>query len=120
MIQSFSFEKRREEDIIIISLSGYLEKEGGGRLKECINGALQEGVRKVIFDFHSIELINSPGMAALLEIGGRVVEEMEGKIVVFGLDAHHQAVLELSTFFWLASQASDEAGAREAIHQQDA
>lgn len=119
MIQSFSFTNRQDNDSVIISLIGYLEKDGGQELRSFVDSQVKEGIRKFILDFQKIELISSPGLAALLQIGGQVVEDHDGKIVSFGLDKHHHAVLDLANFFWLASDAPDEKTALVLVDQDD-
>ncbi len=115
MIQKFSFNPRKEGDFIILGVGGYLENTGGSLLKNYVEKCLQEGSLRFIFDFSSIELISSPGVAALLDIGSKVVDDFDGRICVFGLDSHHLAVLEMSGFFFLAAQAGDLASAKVAI-----
>jgi len=117
MVQKFSFQHRKEGDIVVFSLSGYLEGEGGKDLKALFEKYLQEGSLKFIIDFSGTELISSPGVAALLDIASRIVDDFNGKLSTFGLDKHHNSVLEMAGFFFLAVQASDFQNAVAAVNE---
>lgn len=111
MVQKFSFSSRREGDVIVLSVKGYLEGTGGASMKDQVELSLQQGVVRYVIDFSGIELISSPGVASLLDIASRVIDDNDGHIAVFGLDKHHSAVLEMSGFFYLATEKPDSASA---------
>ncbi|MBF0545161.1 MAG: STAS domain-containing protein [Candidatus Riflebacteria bacterium] len=113
-MEKFKLERRREDEVEKIALFGYLENNGGMELKKSIDSRLQEGILKFVINFQGIELISSPGVAALLDVGSRVIDDFDGRISVYGIDQHHLAVLEMSGFFFLVTQAANEA---EAIKQ---
>ena len=117
MVAKFSFQTAREGDILVVSIAGYLENTGGTTLKQAIDASLQEGILRYILDFRQTELISSPGVAALLDVSSRIVDDFDGKIVAFGLDAHHSAVLEMSGFFFMVSQAADLDEARKSLKE---
>ncbi|OIP23526.1 hypothetical protein AUK22_09675 [bacterium CG2_30_54_10] len=117
MYNKFSFTNRKDGDVVHIALSGYLEQIGGGKLKEFVEARLQEGALKFVVNFQAIELISSPGVAALLDIASKIIDDFAGKIAVFGLDGHHLAVLEMSGLFFLASQAASEPDAIASVNE---
>lgn len=111
MVQKFSFAPRREGDVLVLALKGYLEGIGGATMKDHVESSLQQGIVRYVIDFSGIELISSPGVAALLDVASRVIDDNDGHISVYGLDKHHSAVLEMSGFFYLASEKPDAASA---------
>ena len=115
MVQKFHFKSRQEGDLMIVSPCGYVEIEAGNELKKFFEKCLQEGILKFVLDFTGTELISSPGVAALLDVASRVVDDFNGVLASYGLDKHHDAVLEMAGFFFLATQAQDEAGAKAAV-----
>lgn len=108
MYQQFSFVSERNGDKEILRLKGYLEDQGGVSLKAHIEEVLSQGIVNFAFDFSQIELISSPGVAALLDVSTVIVDDYAGQIVCWGLDNHHSTVLEMSGFFFMAHQASSE------------
>ena len=117
MYKKFSFTHRQEGEIVHIALSGYLEQTGGVALREFVEARLQEGVLRFVLNFQAIELISSPGVAALLDISSKVIDDFAGHLAVFGLDGHHLAVLEMSGLFFLATQAASEPDAVAAVKE---
>lgn len=117
MYKKFAFTHRKEGEIILISLSGYLEQTGGTQLREFVEARLQEGILRFVMNFQGIELISSPGVAALLDIASKIIDDYAGHLAVFGLDGHHLAVLEMSGLFFLATQAASEADAVAAVKE---
>jgi len=115
MVQKFTFRQRREGDVLVLSVQGYLEGTGGATLKNDVELSLQQGVIRYVIDFSGIELISSPGVAALLDTASRVIDDHDGRLAVFGLDKHHSVVLEMSGFFFLASEKPDAASALAAV-----
>ena len=110
-MEKFHLSSRQDNDVVVVSLFGYLENVGGNELKTFFEKSLEEGVRRFVLDFQGAELISSPGVAALLDVGNRAVDDFDSRIACFGLDQHHGAVLEMSGFFFLVNQAQDEVSA---------
>ncbi len=109
MFQPFSLTVENRGQYEALLLKGYLEDSGGSKLKEHVHASLDSGISLFAMDFSGIELISSPGVAALLDVCGMVVDDFAGQIAVWGLDKHHSAVLEMSGFFFMAHQVADEA-----------
>ena len=108
MYQQFSFSSESHEDIEVLRLKGYLEDTGGSSLKAQVEEALAQGRVNFALDFSRIELISSPGVAALLDIITIVVDDYAGQIACWGLDNHHSTVLEMSGFFFMVNQVAAE------------
>ncbi len=111
MRQNFSFESESIDDIRLVRLKGYLEDVGGVSFKTYIQECLDSDISLFAFDFSEIELISSPGVAALLDISGIVVDDFAGDIAAWGIDKHHNAILEMSGLFFLMNVVANEAEA---------
>lgn len=118
MVQSFKFSTKQVEDIIIIYLSGYLENVGGKQLKEYVQNALCSGITKFVFSFKDLSLISSPGVAAILDLASEIVDDYAGKLVVYNINDHQNAVLEMAGFFFMANLASSEEEAINLIKRE--
>ncbi len=106
---------RSNQGITIFSLSGYLNHEYLLVLRQALEKALAAGERRFVLDFRGTEIINSPGIAVLLEIGSLVTEDHGGALAVFGLTPHLHTILEISAFFCFATVKPDEAEALAAL-----
>lgn len=112
---SFDLTHIIEDEVVVLSLKGYLERVAGDKLKELVMKRLSAGFRSFILDFSGLELINSQGLASLLESAGQVIEEHEGTMSCFGCDKQTQAVLEMASFFYLAPEAENLEGAKSLL-----
>jgi len=108
MYQQFSATTETRDQIEIVRLKGYIEDTGGTMLKQMVQSGLDAGFSLFALDCTEVELISSPGVAALLDIAGLIADDFAGQISVWGLDKHHSTVLEMSGFFFMAHQASSE------------
>lgn len=108
MYQQFSATTETKDQVEVIRLKGYLEDTGGTTLKQTVQSALDAGFSLFALDCTEIDLISSPGVAALLDIAGLVVDDFAGLLSVWGLDKHHSTVLEMSGFFFMAHQSASE------------
>lgn len=109
MYQKFAYSSSTKGDAEILTLSGYLEEIAGQQLKEFVDQKLAEGITEFGFNFFAIKLINSTGVASLLDIGSAVVDDYAGNFVVWGFDSHNFSVMEMAGFFFVANQVEDEA-----------
>jgi anti-anti-sigma factor len=107
MYQQFSFKSETKGNVELLALAGYLEDSGGTKLKQHVESCLNADRVNFAIDFSSIELISSPGVAALLDISSIIVDDFAGQLAVWGLDKHHSTVLEMSGFFFIANQVAD-------------
>lgn len=117
MIRKFELTDRQDGQAILLTPVGYFEVEGGKTFKDRVEKHLQDGALNFVIDFRQTELISSPGVAALLDVASHIVDDFDGHLASFGLDKHHNAVLEMAGFFFLALQAEDEAGALAAVRE---
>lgn len=108
MYDKFSYSSFSRDGSEILTLSGYLEEMAGQQLKEFIEQKLAEGITEFGLNFCAIKLINSPGVASLLDIGSAIVDDYAGELVVWGFDSHNFSVMEMAGFFFVASQVEDE------------
>ena len=108
MYQKFAYSSSTKGSAEILTLSGYLEEMAGQQLKKIVDEKLAEGITEFGFNFCAIKLINSLGVASLLDIGSAIVDDYAGNFVVWGFDSHNFSVMEMAGFFFVANQVEDE------------
>ena len=82
MKDSLNVSVQRTDDYAVIVLEGYLNQNGGEKLAEVCHQLMDEGVRHLAFDFENVPMVNSIGIAILIEIIERS-RELNGKIHFF-------------------------------------
>jgi anti-sigma B factor antagonist len=62
------FNKRDEGGVVILSLSGRLDLNSGGKLKEEIKGLIENEKTSIHLNLGDVEFVNSSGLGALVSV----------------------------------------------------
>ena len=104
---SFSLEESIPGGVVVITVRGYFNDSAGQELSEIINRHLREDRTRFVFDFQFCSLINSMGVADLLEIALRIVEDFKGKLILSALKPFMAEILTLASVLPIAKAAQD-------------
>ena len=74
MIDTLNVSVERKPDHAVISLEGYLNQNSGEELAESCHELIDEGIYNLAFDFEKVAMVNSIGIAILIEILERLRE----------------------------------------------
>lgn len=108
-MSTFTVSTRDDGEISIISVSGYLNAEGGKLLWSAVETLLQKGRHRVVINFSSCTGINSPGAGGMIEIAILLTEDFRGTLVLCGLDELKRKVFALAGILSnVAAVASEE------------
>lgn len=102
---TFDLEQKIVEDVPVFILKGYLEKDAGKRLNQLADDLFAKGGTALILEFSACSLVNSPGVAALLELSLKVVDDFKGKLLFVGLDSLKSRVFHMANLFRFAQKA---------------
>jgi len=72
--------------IYIIRTSGYLDESGGRVIVEAVEEAFPKGFRNFVLNFKGSPVINSQGIAQIIELTEIVVDEKKGSLAFVGLN----------------------------------
>jgi anti-anti-sigma factor len=117
-MRNFEIETQRDVDVLIVRPGGYINDQGGERLREECETALAENLRNIIIDFHTSEHINSVGIASIIAIIERI-DELGGRLVFTGLSATVREVFEIMGITRHVSVAEDAESARSILSSPD-
>lgn len=93
-----------ENGFPIVRFQNYCTNETLEGLADKVGHLCDKDKNRLIFDFTSCEVINSLGMAALLETL-MIVQDYEGRVIISGLNAIQQKFFGLTGVFSLSTQA---------------
>lgn len=82
-------------DICILRPVGYVDEKGGAVLVESAEGAINDGFTKLILDFAGAPVINSLGIAQLIELAEIFVDEKGGDLAFIGLSDISASVFKM-------------------------
>lgn len=103
--QPYSIDLKTEDGVPILEMHGYYGPEAGNRTRELVQGLLQKGQIRMVFDLSPCKLINSPGVVAIMKLTMEIVEDFQGDLAITGLDNLKFTVLDMAGVFPMASRA---------------
>jgi stage II sporulation protein AA (anti-sigma F factor antagonist) len=104
----------RDNEVVIIKLKGHLDSSAAPSAEAGFAAALGGGPPHLAIDFTELDYISSAGLRVLL-ILARKVQEMQGKVALFGLLDNVREVFSISGFDRIFAIAADRAAAIAAV-----
>ncbi|RCK81621.1 MAG: hypothetical protein OZSIB_0755 [Candidatus Ozemobacter sibiricus] len=99
----------------VLTFHGYYSQQGGEAVEAQVAAALDRGQKNVILDLTKCTIINSPGIAKLMDVVMKVVDDFRGKLVLVGLDNSKKQFLTMTGVLPLATAVSTLAEAERAM-----
>ncbi len=112
---TFTCQDEAQGTICIIRTSGYLDEAGGQVLSETIGKWLPKGIRHFVLNFKGSPVINSQGIARLIELTEVVVDEKKGGLAFVGLNELTMGVFRMVGLLKVGQAFPDEASAIEEL-----
>jgi len=96
MAEQFELITDFSQQFPIIIIKGYLARDAGDKLIAQVEKLAGEQMSNFIFDLSQCKVISSPGVAAIMSITFKVLDDYQGKVVLLGLDQFKIQVLKMS------------------------
>ena len=106
-MQSFDVQAYENGAVVVVVISGYFTGEAGEAVNNAVEKYVLAGKIRFLMDFSKCTLINSPGVASLLDISMKIVDDFKGRLVLCGLDQMKWTVLKMVRIIPLAETARD-------------
>ena len=103
-----------DENVCLVELKGYL---GHGLFEEfvpVIEEKLKAGFKEFVFDLSQVAMLESPGVACILTLTEKIVDDNQGHLVYSGLSPMNNKILEMVGVFLYANACEN---AQEAIKE---
>lgn len=105
---------KKEDGFVVFELRGRLDTAHYLEVEKRLNEAVVKGNSRIIVDLTSVDYISSSGLRVLLLILKKV-KELDGNIVLFGLNENLKEVFEISGFNKFFSISDSYDGAKAAL-----
>ncbi|HOY67941.1 MAG TPA: hypothetical protein PLP29_13720 [Candidatus Ozemobacteraceae bacterium] len=115
MTNSSECRMHRDGTWLIITPVGYLNDQAGSKLNTLIGSVHFEGIRVVLFDFGETLLVNSQGIACLLDNCDALVDTRNLKVAFCRMPALVREAFSLVGLLELVSSFGTEQEARSAL-----
>lgn len=109
-----SYAIKTDGEFPVIDFLNYCTNESLEGIAEKVSALCDEDRTQIIFDFSGCQVINSLGIATLLEVL-MIVQDYEGTAVITGLDAAKKKFFSLTGVFSVAESSDDQAQAVEIL-----
>jgi anti-anti-sigma factor len=112
---NFTLATEKKDETYIIRSNGYLDEKGGAILFEAVQNALPEGFQKFILNLSDSPVINSQGIAQIIEISEIIVDEKSGDLAFVGLSELTMGVFKMVGLLQMGEAFSSEEEALESF-----
>ena len=92
---SINVNKEIDRDVCILRPCGYVDERGGAALFEVAEQALSEGLTKILINFAESPVINSQGIAQIIELAEIIIDEKNGELAFCGLSELAASVFKM-------------------------
>ncbi|AMK09729.1 MAG: STAS domain-containing protein [Pseudodesulfovibrio sp.] len=86
-----------QDGVVILAVDGNLDGEGTQALEEKVLALLEAGTSKLLFDFSSLDYINSSGLRVLV-LAYQRLKKNAGTVAICGVKDYIQEVFEVSGY----------------------
>jgi stage II sporulation protein AA (anti-sigma F factor antagonist) len=83
------------DDLAVVTASGELDVSNSAGLHECLQDAMDSGIKEILVDIEDLTYLDSSGLSVLWNAYQRM-SELEGSMVVFGPAPNVAKVLDLT------------------------
>lgn len=94
--------------ICVLRPVGYVDENGGAALFDSVEKALEEGSKKILLNFTDSPVINSQGIAQLIEMAEIIVDEKGGDLAFCGLSELSHSVFKMVGLLQMGDAYEDE------------
>jgi len=109
-------EMELKDGVFSVTVSGYCNETTGDSLVGEIKKVLEEGkARKFLMDFSACEIVNSCGVAKVLDAVEMIGIDFQGKVIICGLNVTTKSFFDMVGVFDSAEFTSTLAEARKFI-----
>lgn len=107
----FACDARFAGEALVLQPRGYLDKAAGETLLALARKTMKPGTARLALDLSGTPVINSSGLATLVELITLVLDEREGAVAVVGLSGLARSALSAIGILAMVREAPSEADA---------
>lgn len=102
-MENFEITHREQDSVAIFTITGYFTQPTGEQLRLKVDELLSRDKAEMIIEFSKVLVINSPGVAGLLDLVLHILDDLEGAVYLVGLDRLKSQVLTMAGIIPLAT-----------------
>ncbi|MEY3719595.1 MAG: hypothetical protein RL618_114 [Pseudomonadota bacterium] len=94
------------EQVLIVRPIDSLSRACAAEFEEFIQSEMDEGIRKVVFDFSQLAQVSSEGLLVILKLINEL-RKSGGEVIVTGLNSKVRVIFNVSGIFTLMEETED-------------
>lgn len=110
-MSNFSIKTDNKDGVYIIRSCGYLDESGGAAVFAAVQEAIPDGYQKFILNLQESPVINSQGIAQIIELSEIIVDEKNGELAFVGLSELTSGVFKMVGLLQMGTAYSTEEAA---------
>lgn len=114
-METFEIKLLESEKFPVIAVKGYFNAETGKEVHQVADNLLRQDKIQIIIDFAACKVVNSLGIASLIDLALKILDDFKGRLVLAGLDDFKVSVFETAGLFPLAEGAKTVAEASQTL-----
>ncbi len=114
-MSNFTIATAKNKGVFIIRPCGYVDENGGAAIFATVQKALPEGHQKFILNLAASPVINSQGIAQIIELAEIIVDEKNGELAFTGLSELAGGVFKMVGLLQMAEAYPTEQAAVDAM-----
>jgi anti-anti-sigma factor len=104
----FTVQTEFQGNVCIVRSQGYLDENGGAAIRKAVEEGFPRGVVNFVLNFAGSPVINSQGIAQLIEMTEIVIDEKKGKLGYVGLNELTHGVFKMVGLLKMGKAYSEE------------
>jgi anti-anti-sigma regulatory factor len=100
-----------EQGVPVVAVETYFDAEIGVAIVTIADEILRDGGLQLIIDLGACPIINSSGVASLLDLSCKIVQDYRGDVFLVGLDQLKRSVLDIGGVLFFAEEKASRAEA---------
>ena len=101
---AFTLDVQTQGKRLVLVTHGYVDDTAATKLIAAVDTHLGAGGNQVILDLTDSKVVASPGLAGILDICIKVVDDQQGRLVICGLDKMKENVFAMASIFQYAEK----------------
>ncbi|MBF0407297.1 MAG: STAS domain-containing protein [Candidatus Riflebacteria bacterium] len=106
-MSTYTITTEEDRGAAIIYVKGYFNAEASVEILAAADNFLRQDKVRLILDLEKTTVINSPGVAALMDLLIKVQTDYKGTLVLAGLDSRKSSLLTMAGVLSLIDSAKD-------------
>lgn len=106
-----------EDNVLILRPVGYYDKVAGGKVNKICDEQLEAGIKNTLVNFEGAPVINSGGLATIVELVEKCTDQYDGKFGICGISNLVKSAFAVTGLLAMTQNFASEAEGKAAFQK---